>query len=269
MLYFTVKWNFYVQHNTLKKNNCQEISISFYVLYKDNGEYVMNYEAFKQKCKEKGYSASSLVTELGISKSNITNWKNGGNPSYDILIKMSQTLECSVGYLLGTEDDSHGAGATVSHALRSIKSTPARTISLRSSKTLQDNYLNEIAVFANCSILFLCGNEKEFNKTELNRETVSISERGRDKLLSIFDNVNDNPIIANIQMQLSRIILHNLGVTSAEQISDEFLSSKADFILNDVKHKDNLRNYPFNLSDLLTLGDLFDKSIKFMISGVE
>ena len=56
----------------------------------------MNYNAFKQKCKEKGYSASSLVTELGISKSNITNWKNGGNPSYEILIKMAQTLECSV-----------------------------------------------------------------------------------------------------------------------------------------------------------------------------
>ena len=70
-------------------------------------------------------------------------------------------------------------------------------------------------------------------------------------------------------MQLSRIILHNLDITSAEQVSDEFLSSKTDFILNDKKHKDSLRNYPFNLSDLLTLGDLFDKSIKFMISGVE
>lgn len=229
----------------------------------------MNYEAFKQKCKEKGYSASSLVTELGISKSNITNWKNGGNPSYEILIRMSQILECTVGYLLGTEDDSHGAGATVSHALRTIKSTPARTISLRSSKTLQDNYLNEIAVFANSSILFLCGSEKKFNKTEPDRKTIDISERGRDKLISIFDNVNNNPIISNIQMQLSRIILYNLGVTSAEQISDEFLSTKADFILNDKKQKDNLRNYPFNLSDLLTLGELFDKSIKFMISGIE
>lgn len=65
----------------------------------------MNYNALKQKCKEKGYSASSLVTKLGISKSNITNWKNGGNPSYNILIKMAQTLECSVGYLLGTESE--------------------------------------------------------------------------------------------------------------------------------------------------------------------
>ena len=182
---------------------------------------------------------------------------------------MAQALECSVGYLLGTEDESHGAGATVSHALRSIKSTPARTISLRSSKTLEDNYLNEIASFANCSILFLCGNEKKFIRTEPNRKTTEISERGRDKLTALFDNVNNNPTIANIQMQLSRIVLYNLNITSAQQISDEFLSSKADFILNDKKHKDNLRNYPFNLSDLLTLGDLFDKSIKFMISGVE
>lgn len=41
----------------------------------------MDFEAFKTRCKEKGYSASSLVTELGISKSNITNWRNGGNPT--------------------------------------------------------------------------------------------------------------------------------------------------------------------------------------------
>ena len=174
-----------------------------------------------------------------------------------------------MGYLLGTEDDNHGAGATVSQALRSIKATPARTISLKSSKNLQDNYLNEIAAFANSSILFLCGNEKKFTATEPDRKIANISERGRDKMIEVFDNVNNNPIIANIQMQLSRIILHNLDITSAEQVSDEFLSSKADFILNDKKHKDSLRNYPFNLSDLLTLGDLFDKSIKFMISGVE
>lgn len=238
----------------------------FYVLNKTTRGNFMNYDVFKQRCKEKGYSASSLVTELGISKSNITNWKNGGNPSYDVLIKMAQMLECSVGYLLGTETESGGFGATVTHALRSVKSTPARTISLRSSKTLEDSYLNEIAVYANTSILFLCGNEKEYTPTEYSDN--KISERGFDKILAIFDNVNDNPTISNIQMQLSRIILHNLNVTSASQIDDEFLSSKADFILNDVKHKDSLRNYPFNLSDLLTLGDLFDKSIAFMISGI-
>lgn len=228
----------------------------------------MNYDAFKTRCKEKGYSPCSLVTALGMAKSNVTKWKDGSNPSYETLIKIAQILECSVGYLFGTENDSHSAGATVSLELRSIKETSARTISLKSGDPLQDNYLNEIAVFSNSSILFLCGNEKIYTETEKNRKAADISERGRDKLISIFDNVNNNPIIANIQMQLSRIILHNLGIKSGEQIPDEFLSSKADFILNDKKHKDNLINYPFNLSDLLTLEDLFDKSINFMISGI-
>lgn len=66
----------------------------------------MNYEAFKAKCKERGYSPCRFVDEkLGISKSNITNWKNGGNPSYENLIKMSKILECSIDYLLGNEEN--------------------------------------------------------------------------------------------------------------------------------------------------------------------
>lgn len=65
----------------------------------------MNYNAFKQKCKEKGYSASSLAIKIGISKSNITNWKNGANPSYEALMKISQILECSIDYLLQKNDE--------------------------------------------------------------------------------------------------------------------------------------------------------------------
>jgi len=65
----------------------------------------LNYDAFKKRCKEKGYSPSSLVVALGLSTSNITNWKNGGNPSYETLIKMSQILECSTEYLLQEKND--------------------------------------------------------------------------------------------------------------------------------------------------------------------
>ena len=59
----------------------------------------MDYNAFKTRCKEKGYSPSSLVADLGLSKSNVTNWKHGGNPSYAVLIQISQKLECTVGFL--------------------------------------------------------------------------------------------------------------------------------------------------------------------------
>ncbi len=52
----------------------------------------MDFEAFKTRCKEKGYSASSLVTELGISKSNITNWRNGGILVMKCLLKFHRSL---------------------------------------------------------------------------------------------------------------------------------------------------------------------------------
>lgn len=229
----------------------------------------MDYNAFKTRCKEKGYSPSSLVADLGLSKSNVTNWKHGGNPSYAVLIQISQKLECTVGFLLGEEHSDNGVGAVVSQELWENELTSARTISLEVGSPLKDEYLNEIAVFANCSILFLCGYEKKFVERQSCRTTANISERGWDKLLAIFDNVNNNPIIANMQMQLSRIVLHNLGICSGEQIPDEFLCCKADFILSDKKHKDALRDYPFNFSDLIVLGDIYEKSVRFMISGME
>ena len=44
---------------------------------------------------------------------------------------------------------------------------------------------------------------------------------------------------------------------------------KSHFILSDKKHKDALRDYPFNFSDLIVLGDIYEKSVRFMISGME
>lgn len=186
----------------------------------------MDYNAFKTRCKEKGYSPSSLVADLGLSKSNVTNWKHGGNPSYAVLIQISQKLECTVGFLLGEEHSDNGVGAVVSQELWGNELTSARIISLEVGSPLKDEYLNEIAVFANCSILFLCGYEKKFVERQSCRTTANISERGWDKMLAIFDNVNDNPIIANIQMQLSRIVLHNLGFVLASKFPMSFYAAR-------------------------------------------
>lgn len=65
----------------------------------------MNYNNFKKKCRGKGYSPCRFVTEeLKISKSNITHWKNGGNPSIEMLMKMAEILECRTDFLLGLEN---------------------------------------------------------------------------------------------------------------------------------------------------------------------
>lgn len=47
-----------------------------------------------------------LAEKLGISESNITNWKNGENlPSVDILYKLCKLLNESADYLLGLDDE--------------------------------------------------------------------------------------------------------------------------------------------------------------------
>lgn len=84
----------------------------FYLDY-DN----MNYESFKIKCEEKGYSPSRLLTELGLSKGNVTKWRNGINPSSDTLIKLSEKLECSVEDLINSQSDNRSDNSAIDEKL--------------------------------------------------------------------------------------------------------------------------------------------------------
>ena len=230
----------------------------------------MNYEKFKIKCKEKGYSPSGLLVKLGISKGNVSKWKNGANPSYDTLIKLSEELECSVGYLMDLEDGINSPGPTVRHALRTMKETPFRTISLESDKSIDKKYLDEIASFVNTNVFFLYdGTIQEYKPEEPERTIAEISKRGYDILLGIFDHVNEGALLRTIQMQLSRIVIYNLKINTETEVESEFLKGKINFILTGKENKDSLQNHAFNFSDLLTLGDWFDKSLYFMFSGLE
>lgn len=230
----------------------------------------MNYEKFQEKCKEKGYSPSGLLIKLGISKGNVSKWKGGVNPSYDTLIKLSEELECSVGYLMDLEDGINSPGPTVRHALRTMKETPYRTISLESDKSIEKKYLDEIVAFVNTNVFFLYdGTIKKYIPEDLERNHAEISKRGLDILFGIFDHVNEGALLKTIQLQLSRIILYNLKVNTDTEIKSEFLKGKINYILTGKENKDSLQNHAFNFSDLLSLGDVFDKSLYFMFSGIE
>lgn len=64
----------------------------------------MNYLAFEQLCKEKGTTPTALSLKLGLSKGNTTSWKKGGNPSVEILMQLSDELNCTTDYLLGLDN---------------------------------------------------------------------------------------------------------------------------------------------------------------------
>lgn len=63
----------------------------------------MFYEMVLNLCKQKGIAMTSLTSELKISKSNVTNWKNGSVPKSDKLSQIADYFGVSTDYLLGKE----------------------------------------------------------------------------------------------------------------------------------------------------------------------
>lgn len=52
----------------------------------------MFYDQLKKACREKGTSPCALALAAGMSKSNVTNWKNGQAPKLDTIIKLADRL---------------------------------------------------------------------------------------------------------------------------------------------------------------------------------
>lgn len=52
----------------------------------------MFYESLKEVCEKKHTSPSAVVLELGMSKSNITNWKRGKSPRLDVVVAIAKHL---------------------------------------------------------------------------------------------------------------------------------------------------------------------------------
>ena len=65
----------------------------------------MNYTLFEELCKKNNTNPTALSKKIGLSKGNTSNWKNGGNPSVDILCKLADELNCTTDALLGREEN--------------------------------------------------------------------------------------------------------------------------------------------------------------------
>ncbi len=65
----------------------------------------MNYTLFEELCKKNNTNPTALSKKIGLSKGNTSNWKNGGNPSVDILCKIADELNCTTDALLGREEN--------------------------------------------------------------------------------------------------------------------------------------------------------------------
>lgn len=67
----------------------------------------MFFEQLKKACQMRNTSVTAVTLQLSISKSNVTNWKNGTIPNGDIIIRLSELLGVTTDFLLkGTDEQS-------------------------------------------------------------------------------------------------------------------------------------------------------------------
>lgn len=55
----------------------------------------MFYELLAEVCKKKKTSPCAAALAIGISKSNVTEWKKGRSPKLDIVVKLAEHLGVS------------------------------------------------------------------------------------------------------------------------------------------------------------------------------
>ena len=62
------------------------------------------YETYVEMCNQIGKSPSAVAIEIGLSKSTVNRWKNGGSPTDATASKLASYFGVSVTYLLGKEE---------------------------------------------------------------------------------------------------------------------------------------------------------------------
>lgn len=61
------------------------------------------YDKFIELCRSKGVKPTPLVLKMGLSSSNVSQWKKGSTPRPEVLQKFAEYFNVSVEYLLTGE----------------------------------------------------------------------------------------------------------------------------------------------------------------------
>lgn len=72
----------------------------------------MFYDNYVAICKQHGKKPSPVAVELGLNSSNVAQWKRGSTPRPQVLQKIADYFDVSVGYLLGYEQSEDGKKPT-------------------------------------------------------------------------------------------------------------------------------------------------------------
>lgn len=137
----------------------------------------MFYDKLDSICKIKGTSPSAVARKIGMSKSNVTGWKNGQIPSSETVQKISDHLKTDVSYFYDNSELSPeecetigknlhafamGSGTTVLHMLSKygLSTRTCREIA-EGNYPFNDYTLSQIAAYIDVTPSYLLGNNEE------------------------------------------------------------------------------------------------------------
>jgi transcriptional regulator with XRE-family HTH domain len=239
----------------------------------------MFYETLQKLCDEKGASVTATVTSLGISKSNITNWKAGIMPGAETLSKLAKHFDVSVDYLLGHEKVKKISAPILSVPV-AMMNTPARVFSLSSG--------NEISEYARWLMSSYLGCLSLYNSTYNYAPDVqrSVNPKGFIEIVEVLDCPAANSEYKAVQMQISCIVWLNLKAKGIDLSSKSEKNGKnlgeefglAPAVINDIKEKienpDKKINNGFNISDIYKIRRKLAErgvniSIEYMFTGID
>ena len=65
----------------------------------------MFFNRFKQLCDQKNISVYRACTDIGLNRSAVAKWKNGGKPNGSTAAKLAEYFEVTTDYLLGQSEE--------------------------------------------------------------------------------------------------------------------------------------------------------------------
>jgi transcriptional regulator with XRE-family HTH domain len=222
-------------------------------------------------------SQDELAEKTNVSRKTICNYEqNRSIPPVDVAGRIAVALGVSIDELLDIEE----SGFTKPQSLKmSMISSIQRYASLNVGTSISDKEITMISSYMKCSFSFLFGgSESQYIPIEKdNEERTMFDVKALSLIYDILDRCPGNDMFQILQIQISFIIIYHLEKTGTEKglIKQKLLSSglehvKVNFLYEQLEKSDitkKLKGYGFNLSDLMRIGNKFNLSPIYLLTG--
>lgn len=113
-----------IKINTLKKiSNILGIKPSELICEECDNTF---YQRYVELCNKIGKTPSAVALDIGLTKSSVHRWKNGGKPTDATAIKIASYFNVSVAYLIGTEEEKQSGYIELSEIQKNFMQKVAR-----------------------------------------------------------------------------------------------------------------------------------------------